>query len=137
MATGTAAFPEWMRIRSAGDMIKVPVRLIAFLFSPLIPFLVKSLYHLLGVVDAIFYLVIFLRFFKMRAFLNEKKHAYSSFIVGIVLSLAFALGVSNFGTAIRHRAKIAPIFIALALAKTERIRMTNNASTDLIADNEA
>ena len=57
---GGAAYPEWMRVRGGlSDAWKIPIRFVALLFSPIVPFMVRSPGHLLGVVDAALYLFLF------------------------------------------------------------------------------
>ena len=113
---GGAAFPEWMRIRGGtSELWKIPVRLVAFLFSPAIPFLVRSSGHLIGLIDAVLYLLLFYYIYRDQKYLKKNKAALTIFIITIVLCLVFSLGTSNFGTAIRHRAKMAPLLIILAI----------------------
>lgn len=115
MATlGGAAFPEWMRIRGGlSDAWKIPVRFVAFLFAPLIPFMVRSPGHLLGVIDAALYLFLFWQIFRNWGTIRENRAVVVLLVVMLVLFLGYSLGVSNFGTAIRHRAKIAPMLLLL------------------------
>lgn len=111
---GGAAFPEWMRIRGGlSDAWKIPVRFVAFLFAPLIPFMVRSPGHLLGVIDAALYLFLFWQIFRNWGAIRENRAVVVLLVVMLVLFLGYSLGVSNFGTAIRHRAKIAPMLLLL------------------------
>jgi len=114
-ALGSAAYPDWMRITSLTDMWKIPVRVIAFLFSPAIPFMVKTVSHLAGVLDAMFYFYMFFAYYKNRGVIKKNKTAYVLFIISMAYAFVFSLGVSNFGTAIRHRSKILPLFLVLAI----------------------
>lgn len=111
---GGAAFPEWMRIQGgSSDLWKIPVRLVTFLFSPAIPFLVKTPFHVIGLIDAFLYIAIFLNIFRFRKQLSFNKTALINFVIIIVVALTFSIGTSNFGTAIRHRSKIAPLLLVL------------------------
>jgi hypothetical protein len=112
---GGAAFPEWMRVRGGmGDSWKIPVRYVSFLFSPLVPFMVRTQHHLLGLVDAALYAALFLLLVRHWRSVAKNRPAMALLIVVMSLFLVFALGVSNFGTAIRHRAKVSPLLLALA-----------------------
>ena len=111
---GNSAYPQWMLLNGGfSDMWKVPLRFTAFLFAPVFPFIVKSAGHLLGLFDAFIYLFFFYRMFKNRHFLKSNTTASAILIISLTLSLVFSMGVSNVGTGIRHRAKIAPLFILL------------------------
>lgn len=112
---GGAAFPEWMRVRGGtSDAWKVPIRYVALLFSPLIPFMVRSPEHLLGAVDAVLYLFLFWTLYRHWGQIKHNRSVVVLLVVMLVLFLVYALGVSNFGTAIRHRAKIVPLLLILA-----------------------
>jgi len=126
---GGAAYPEWMRIRGglASEAWKIPIRYAAFLFSPIVPFLVRSGSHLLGVLDAALYLLMFGVMARYWRVIVGNRVILSLLVMGLTLAFVYALGVSNFGTAIRHRAKLVPMFIvlsvstyALATARLER-----------------
>ena len=112
---GNAAFPGWMRITTGiSDLWKLPIRIVAYQFSPAIPFMVRSPYHLLGLIDALFYILMIRRLYlKRKIDFKEFPVFHKSFLPTMIIgTLIFSLGVSNFGTAIRHRAKFAPILIA-------------------------
>lgn len=120
---GSAAFPEWMRVRGGlSDTWKIPIRFTAFLFSPLVPFLVRSLRHLLGVLDAVLYLFLLWNLWRNRKVVMQNQTAVVLLIVFLTLCLVFSLGVSNFGTAIRHRAKMSPLILLLAAGLPEVLR---------------
>lgn len=55
---GGSAFPNWIRMgQSPSELWKIPVRMGIFITSPAIPFLVRTPNHLLGLLDALFYLI--------------------------------------------------------------------------------
>lgn len=111
---GGAAYPEWMRVRGGlADAWKVPIRFVAFLFAPIVPFMVRSPGHLLGVIDAALYLFLFWSIYKNWETIKGNRAVIVLLVVMLILFLGYSLGVSNFGTAIRHRAKISPILILL------------------------
>lgn len=109
-------YPDWLLLRgSVTDLLLIPVRLIAFLFAPLIPFLVKSAGHAIGLIDALFYFLVFLNIFKNRA-IHKKSDAVKFLVItSLVIVFAFSFGASNFGTNIRHRAKLVPIILMVPL----------------------
>lgn len=112
---GGAAFPEWMRVRDGiADAWKIPIRYVALLFSPLIPFMVRSPGHLLGLVDAALYLSLFWLLYRHWGTIKHNRPLVVLLVVMLALFFVYALGVSNFGTAIRHRAKVAPLLLILA-----------------------
>lgn len=122
---GGAAFPEWMRVRGGlTDSWKLPIRYAAFLFSPMLPFMVRSLHHLLGVVDAVLYGYLLCNVYRNRNVIKKNRPAIVLLIVFVTLCIVYALGVSNFGTAIRHRAKMSPILLLIGagLPYLQRVR---------------
>ena len=115
---GGAAYPEWMRIRGGieSEGWKIPIRYMAFLFSPLVPFLVRGGSHLLGVLDAGLYMVMFGVILRNWRGILQNRALLALLVMGLSLAFVYALGVSNFGTAIRHRAKIVPLFIVISVS---------------------
>ena len=117
-ASGNSAYPSWLRIRSIStELWKVPIRIVAFIFSPLIPFLVKSPFHLIGLLDSVLYFILFNRIFSNRKLIKRNPAAQSILIMIFALIFVFSLSISNVGTAIRHRAKFVPLLIILFLPK--------------------
>lgn len=110
--TGVAAYStfvpyQYLNIETVGDLIwALPVKVALFLVSPLH---VASFTggNLLALLDSIIYF--FIIFLLLNGFrnLNWKKNREVWFLLALLLPLvlAFSLGVGNFGTAIRHRAK--------------------------------
>ena len=76
--------------------------------------MVRSPAHLLGVVDAALYLFLFWSLYRNGGAIKQNRAVVILLVVVPALFLVYALGVSNFGTAIRHRAKMAPILLILA-----------------------
>ncbi len=112
---GGSHYPEWMRLSGgSSDFIKIPVRYATFLFSPLLPWLVRSIWHTVGLIDALLYLLMFYQILKYRKIFKYNETAKAVFIMVLFTALVYSLGVTNVGTAIRHRAKLAPILIILA-----------------------
>jgi hypothetical protein len=110
---GGAVYLEGFTVSSPIDLLwKGPVRMAYFLFSPF-PWMVRSPNHLLGLVDALLFLLMTVAVFRARHRVLRDPAKMVVLIVFLSLSLAFSLGTSNFGTGIRHRAKIAPLLISL------------------------
>jgi len=98
----------------SSDFIKIPVRYVTFIFSPFVPWLVRSIWHSVGLIDAFLYLWMFYLLYKYKRIFKFNETAKAILIMILLTILVFSLGVTNVGTAIRHRAKIAPLLIILA-----------------------
>ena len=102
-----------------------PVRTIYFLFMPF-PWIVRTPADVIGLVDAVLYLWLFWHISRnlRRVWANDA--ARSAFVLSMSAIVVFALVVSNYGTAIRHRAKVAPLLAAVAsvgmVAAPSRVR---------------
>jgi 4-amino-4-deoxy-L-arabinose transferase-like glycosyltransferase len=111
---GDASYPKWLIIDKPVQLIyKGPIRMVYFVFSPF-PWNVKKLSHLLGMIDAFFYI-----YLVYLIFLNQKTIRLDNalkiiLIILFVYILIFGIAVGNFGTGIRHRSKFVLIFILLA-----------------------
>lgn len=115
-----AVYPEWLLLRNGfGDLWKIPFRFIAFLFAPLFPFMVRSANHAIGLIDVAFYLILFYWILKYRKALKYVRMLGAIACIIFAITLAFSFGASNFGTNIRHRAKIFPIIAIAALISKE------------------
>ena len=118
----TAAYPEWTVPEDAGDLVwNAPVRLAYFVWSPF-PWDIRSRTHWIGFADSLLYwcLLLFLVANRKRLLRNPK--ARQVFWLVLPLMFVFALGTGNFGTALRHRAKFAVAWIALAAPTISAIR---------------
>lgn len=112
--TGRAAYLIGMSANNPVDVIwQTPVRMVFFLFTPF-PWMLNSIWDLVGLFDALLYLIIFWGIFKSFPLIKQDpaKMALLFMLLGMVV--AFAWGVTNFGTGMRHRAKIVSIAICLA-----------------------
>ena len=111
---GFASYPNWLVLREPMEFFyKLPIRGLYFLFSPF-PWDVKAIRHVIGMLDGFLYIyLVFL-------ILSNIKKIWKNFALRIILLIllayvaAFALGVGNFGTGIRHRSKFVFMFILLA-----------------------
>jgi len=113
--SGGSAYLESLQINSLWELIAYsPIRIVYFLISPL-PFDWR------GINDVIIFLLDSSFYFLLLLFITKKykKHYLNNpIIIGITISLVavifiFGIGVSNAGTAIRHRNKIFSILLIL------------------------
>lgn len=125
---GGSAYPTWLMMSGGlNDFWKIPLRNIAFLFSPLIPLTANSLWHMIGVLDSFLYLWMFYFFYRKREVFKSVDTAKGIITMMLFMIFVFSLGVSNVGTAIRHRAKIAPILI-IVFVGLKKQNLKNEAS---------
>lgn len=106
---------ESLEINGVLDLIfKGPIRAFYFLFSPL-PLDWRGIFDIISFLfDSIFYL--FTLIYAMKNLKENKTNINLSIILLISIlatSFIFGIGVSNAGTAIRHRQKIISLFIIL------------------------
>lgn len=115
-AKGGSAYLVGFTPNSTLDIfIQSPVRMVYFLLAPF-PWMISSPGQILGLIDALLYLV--LVFYSIIGLKYLKKYNNPAFWAVILMLLiiigTFAWGVSNFGTAIRHRQKIVGLIIAVS-----------------------
>ena len=109
---GEAAYPKWTIINSPAEILyKSPVRALYFLFAPF-PWDIKKSTHLIGLIDGLCYMtLVFLILLNLKVIWKDPALR----IILLILScyfFIFGIGVSNFGTGIRHRSKF---FIELVI----------------------
>jgi hypothetical protein len=111
---GSAAYPKWLNIKSPEELFyKAPVRAIYFLFSPF-PWDITSPSHLIGLFDGLLYLLLIFFIFRNRKMILQDRAVKYILLILIGYIFVFGLGVSNFGTSIRHRVKFVSLFIILS-----------------------
>lgn len=122
-ADGGAAYLEGLTINNPIQLlIYGPIRAFYFLFSPL-PMNWRGAQDIVTFfIDSLFYLFVFYYYIKNRKlFHNNKQLILGILIVLIIVSFVFGIGVSNAGTAMRHRQKLIPLFmILLAIMKNDK-----------------
>jgi hypothetical protein len=106
----------------SGLILQTPLRLVYFLFAPF-PWMVSSPIDAFGLIDSAFYLWLAWRVFKGRRLVAQNPAAVLVLAVFAAMALVFAMGVSNYGTAMRHRAKMLPLLIAVAAVVPSRRAM--------------
>lgn len=112
--TGRAAYLEGMGATSPVDVFwQTPVRMAYFLFSPF-PWMMSSVWDIVGLFDSLLYILIFWGIYKSLPVLREDPEKMGLLFMLIGMTIAFAWGVTNYGTAMRHRAKLIPLAICLA-----------------------
>ncbi len=114
---GESSYGNWAIITgnsSIGEVFyKIILRIFYFLFSPF-PWNVEKLSHIIGMIDGFVYLIIF--YFILLNLKNTWKDPFLKIILIILICyiFIFALGVSNFGSALRHRTKFIVEMLILA-----------------------
>ncbi len=113
-ASGDAAYLIEFELNNLGDFLWLcSLRTIYFLFLPF-PWMIRSPIDLLGILDALFYwLACILITFKLKIIFGDSKKR-NVLIIIFSMIVVFAIGTSNYGTALRHRAKFAPALFAIA-----------------------
>lgn len=98
----------------------LPVRVAFFLYAPFI-WMVRNALDIFGFVDALLYIVVTIQVYRnIQRILKEgcisRKDRFVLFLgLTLLCMLAmFAIGTSNYGTALRHRAKLISIFVLIA-----------------------
>jgi hypothetical protein len=119
-AMGRAAYLTDLTMQSTWDVVwQTLIRLAYFLFTPF-PWMIRETIDIIGFIDALLYvgLVLLISVNWKYIWSNSLTRIVVLFLaVGLVI---FALGTSNYGTAIRHRSKFAPLLIVVAVVATWR-----------------
>lgn len=111
---GDASYPDWLKIDSVVEYsYKGPVRAIYFIFSPF-PWDIKKTSHLIGTFDSFLYMIIFYFILKNRKIILKDPGLRIVLLILISYFFVFGIGVGNFGTSIRHRAKFVMALILMA-----------------------
>jgi hypothetical protein len=121
-AKGRAAYLQDMHPESNAELAaQMPLRLVYFLFAPF-PWMVRAPADAIGIVDSMFFLGLFLRVWRRREVLKGRRDMVLILAAFVAMALTFAAGVSNYGTAHRHRNKMLPLLLGTALALPARRR---------------
>jgi len=131
-SVGRAAYLSGIQINSFGDAILYgPIKVIYFIMAPFV-WMIRSLADIYGLLDGLCYAVLFIVIYKSGVFKSKNKDAspignillikYFSYAL-IAMMVVLAFGTSNYGTAMRHRAKL---FIPLVIVAGVYIERRNN-----------
>jgi len=113
-AKGDASYPEWLKISDNIEFIwKLPIRTIYFISAPF-PWDIKKTSHLVGMFDGLLYIILLYLIFCNRKNIYKDPSLQIILLILACYFIAFSIGVSNFGTGIRHRSKFAFELILLA-----------------------
>ena len=111
---GNASYPEWLAVNNSIEFFyKAFFRVFYFIFSPFI-WDVKSFSHLIGMLDGFLYLVLFYFIFRNRKNIWKNPALRIILLIFAAYLFAYGIGVSNFGSGIRHRSKFVIEIILLA-----------------------
>ena len=94
---------------------QTPLRVLYFLFTPF-PWMISNVKDVFGFLDILIYTGLFYFSYKgsKKLWKNNKQIVIASFLVIATLVVMFAWGSANYGTAWRHRQKIAPYLVVIA-----------------------
>jgi hypothetical protein len=128
-AQGRTAYLEGLHATSAADLIwQTPIRLVYFLFAPF-PWMLHTGSDAFGFVDSMLFVVLVVRVARNRKELANNPTSFMTLGVFSAMAIVFAIGVSNYGTALRHRNKMLPLLIAAAMSLPGRVRLKAQEST--------
>lgn len=121
-ADGGAAYLSGMTVSGFFDILwQAPIRMFYFLFSPM-PWQIRSIGHAFGMIDSMFYFFMAFLLFKHRDEILRRPEAKALVLIFFVLLVVFSFGTSNFGTAMRHRAKFGFILLIMTAPFFPRLR---------------
>ena len=132
-ARGRTVYLADLSAETPADLLwQAPLRLTYFLFAPF-PWMLEEATDLVGLVDSCFFLFLCARVWRARRVLTEYPRAVVVLGVFAAMAFTFALGVSNYGTAQRHRNKMLPLLIAgsMSLPGRKRREIANSAAVAL------
>lgn len=123
--SGSSAYLGNQQVESIPQMIVyTPVRMVYFIASPM-PWDFRGLTDIFAFLFSGMFFIIsyFLAFYALK----QQHHPYKSLIIALLMmaifsALVFAWGVSNAGTALRHREKFFPIYALMLAVSACRIK---------------
>ena len=128
-AQGDAAYLVGLGVTNPLDIVwQAPLRAAYLLFAPF-PWNISSLSHVYGFVDGAIYLFLASLYVRNRKALKKHPAFWPLAIIFVCLLMTFAFGTSNFGTGMRHRAKIAGLLIVIVAVYIPRLRFGRRSRT--------
>jgi len=120
-----AAYPSWTVPKNILELIYLsPIRMAYFLYAPF-PWDIKRLKHLIGLLDALFYVYLSLCIIRSWKVLFHDPKTRFLIMILLIYTFVYSFGVGNFGTGIRHRLKFIGILIVIAAPKIVKIKFSN------------
>ena len=126
---GGSTYLKNYKVSSVVDLIFfTPLKLIYFIFSPM-PYDIRGLGDITAIlIDSSFYYFLLFKIIRSRKrIINNSNRIFPKvfLILFLVVSLGFALGTENTGTAMRHRTKIFPTLL-MVVVFIESIKQNKN-----------
>lgn len=111
---GRTVYLEDLRADTGPELaVQSPIRMAYFLFAPF-PWMISTPSDVVGFIDAAFFFWLAYKAFRARRKVAGNASAVLVLAVFASMAMVFALGVQNYGTAMRHRDKMLPLLIAVA-----------------------
>ena len=127
---GNAVYPSWTQPQVVADLLwATPLKFAYLLFAPF-PWDVRALRHLIGLADGLMYMTLSLICVRLWKPIWQNPQARVILIVVVPLIVAFAIGTSNFGTGLRHRAKAFAVLALLASPWLSRISLRSKRKNE-------
>jgi 4-amino-4-deoxy-L-arabinose transferase-like glycosyltransferase len=118
-AVDRAAYLQGFQTMSPVDLLwQAPIRAVYLLFTPF-PWWVRTPVDLLGLLDAVLFAWLLWKTLSGIRWIWRDDATRTVLMLFLASVFVFAIVVSNYGTAIRHRGKAAPLLIPLAFAATQ------------------
>lgn len=119
-ARSRAAYLENLTISSPLDVLwQLPIRMVYFLLTPF-PWMWSAFVDAFGVLDLSVYLVMLVICYRGRRVWMNSRELSSILLCFVTCVAVFSFGTSNYGTAIRHRAKFMPMLAIVAVVTWTR-----------------
>ena len=115
-AHGRAAYLEDLHAGSPVDLLwQTPIRMVYFLFAPF-PWMISTGSDAFGLIDSAIFALLTIHALRHRRALAGNPRIVLVLGVFGAMAMVFAIGVSNYGTALRHRNKMLPLLIASVIS---------------------
>ncbi|MDW7746926.1 hypothetical protein [Halomonas sp.] len=100
----------------------IPSRIVYFHFSPF-PWDIRSPIHIFGLISSVLYWFLAWRVYRGWNRLKERDDCVALLFIFGAITFVFAIGVTNIGTAIRHKTKVLGLFVILAASSFNSFRI--------------